>query len=95
VRLLRAVRSGFHLKSVNGRVQICISLILLQVEGAERNTLHCSPASCLIICTNGLSGKQFSQTEGKSVVSHPERFKSCLICGGILRYCWGARKDNP
>lgn len=31
----------------------------------------------------GFSGRQFSQTEGKSVVSHPDRLRSCLICGGM------------
>lgn len=69
MRLLRAVRSAFHWKTVKGRVQ----------------SLHSSPWSCLIICTKGLSGRQFSQTEGKSVVSHPERLRSCLICGGIIK----------
>lgn len=46
--------------------------------------LHSAPWSSLSILTNGFSGKQFSQTDGKSVVSHPDRFRSCLIWGGIV-----------
>jgi hypothetical protein len=45
--------------------------------------LHSAPWSSLIICTYGFSGRQFSQTDGKSVDSHPERFRSCLIWGGM------------
>jgi hypothetical protein len=38
-----------------------------------------TPWSFFSICTYGLSGRQFSQTEGKSVVSHPDLLRSCLI----------------
>ena len=46
--------------------------------------LHSAPWSSFSICTYGFSGRQCSQTEGKSVVSHPDRFRSCLIWGGIF-----------
>jgi hypothetical protein len=47
-----------------------------------------APWSSFNICTYGLSGKHFSQTDGKSVVSHPLRFRSCLIWGGMSGLRW-------
>ena len=66
VLCVRLVRSAFHRKNVKGR----------------EHSLHSAPWSSFIICTYGLLGRQFSQTEGKSVVSQPDLLRSCLICGG-------------
>lgn len=56
-----------------------------------RRTLQADPMSSRIIWTKGFSGRQFSQTEGKSVVSQPERLRSCFIWGGILDRVWCIR----
>jgi hypothetical protein len=68
VRFVRAVRSAFQRKTVNGRVQI----------------LHSAPWSSFSIWTYGLSGRQDSHEDGKSVDSQPERLRSCLIWGGAM-----------
>jgi hypothetical protein len=52
----------------------------LIISGEDRLTiLHSAPWSSFNICTYGFSGRQFSQTEGKSVDSQPARLRSCLI----------------
>lgn len=55
------VLSVFHRNRVNGREQI----------------LHSAPCSSLIICMKDWSDpRQFSHTEGISLLSHPERLTS-------------------
>jgi hypothetical protein len=56
------------------------------VTACSRNRVQLAltaPWSSFNICTYGLSGRHFSHTDGKSVVSQPLRLRSCLIWGGI------------